>query len=173
MKSLKIIKLVFFIISSALVLVFAGFLVDHLKHFISALLLAYGIVGVIDFIIKKDKDCFQKTDFYFALLEILLGVVSFLFITSFETICVVWAMWSIFRESIEMQKIASEKINTFLAGISVVESVAVIALSVILIIYPGTEHAITHTYLLCVELILAGSIPVLNQYVFKNKAEIA
>ena len=37
-----------------------------------------------------------------------------------------------------------------------------------LITEPGHHHALIHTYLLCIELILTASIPMMNHYVFKK-----
>ena len=47
--------------------------------------------------------------------------------------------------------------------------IAVIVLSVLLMMEPGEHHALIHSYLLCVELVLTSSIPILNSFMFKEK----
>ena len=84
------------------------------------------------------------------------------FIEEYATVCVIWAVWSILRESIELQEIVEGELHPVLGVVSGLESVAVIVLSVMLMIEPGEHHAMIHSYLLCVELVLSAVIPLLN-----------
>lgn len=168
MKLFNWIKVIVYVICSILILVFANFFVDHLRIFIGILMTLYGAVGILGIAIEKIKPIYNGHGFVFNFLEILLGVIILALVDGFQTICIIWATWSIFRETIEIREIIERKLHSALAIISFIESIAVIVISILLIKNPVCHHATIHTYLLCVELVMAGSIPILNSFLLKK-----
>ena len=88
----------------------------------------------------------------------------------FEIICVVWGVWSIVREMIEIHEILSGEVKGIPALTSGIESIVAITFSIMLIITPGEHHAHTHLYLLIAELMITGLIPALEA-IFPHKKE--
>lgn len=171
MKTFRISKLVCFVIGAASLLVFKDFFVENLKWFIGGLMVLYGALGFTEIALKKTGLFYKSESFLFNSLEIVIGATILIFIEEFPTVCIVWAAWSIFRESIEIKEILDGELHPVLAVISAIESIVVIVFSVMLIDDPGHHHALIHTYLLCAELVLAGLIPVVNGAIFKEHGE--
>ena len=162
MKAFRISKLVCFLIGAVLVFIFRLFFVENLRWFIGGLIVLYGVLGILALALEKKKPIYEKQGFLFSAIEVLIGLTLIVFIKEYSTICVAWAVWSILRESIELEEIVAGKLHPVLAVISGIESVATIALSIVLMREPGEHHAMIHTYFLCLELILNASIPILN-----------
>ena len=168
MKTFRSATLFFYLTAAVLILIFREFFVHHLRWFIGGLIVLYGCLGVLELGLKKAKPICEAHGFLFFSVEILLGLTTLCFIEEYATVCVIWAVWSILRESVELQEIVERKLHTVPAIISGLESVAVIVLSVLLMIEPGEHHAMIHTYFLCVELILSSTVPFLNARLLKN-----
>lgn len=169
MKAFRIIKLVCYAIIAILIFIFKDFFVQNLRWFIGSLMFLYGSVAVLEIILEGVRPIYDGHGFLFNTIEALLGLVILVLITEYSTVCIIWAVWSIFRESIELREIIARKLHTVLAIVSGLESLAVIVLSVLLLMYPGEHHALIHSYLLCIELVLTASIPILNEFMFKDK----
>ena len=167
MKVFRITKLVCFVVGAALIFVFKDFFVNNLRWFIGGLMILYGSLGVVEIILEKERPIYDGHGFLFFFVEMLVGITILVFIKEYSTVCVLWAAWSIFRESIELKEIVDRKLHSVLAVVSGIESVAVIVLSVMLLMEPGEHHALIHTYFLCIEFVLTASIPIINQSVFK------
>lgn len=163
MKVFRIAKLICFLIGAVLVFFFREFLVENLRWFIGGLIVLYGALGILALALEKKKPIYEEHEFLFSAIEILIGLTLLVFIKEYATICVVWAVWSILRESIELKEIVAGELHPVLAVISGIESIAVIVLSITLMMEPGEHHAMIHTYFLCLELTLSGVIPVLNR----------
>ena len=168
MKIFKYIKLVFYVIGAILLFIFREFFVENLRWFIGGLMMLYGSVAILEIALEKVKPIYDGHGFLFNLIEAMLGLVILILIEEYATVCIIWAVWSIFRESIELREILARKLHTVLAIISFLESIAVIVLSILLMMSPGEHHALIHSYLLCIELILTASIPILNSFMFKK-----
>ena len=162
MKTFRLSRLIGFVIAAILLLVFNEFFLHHLRWFIGGLIVLYGSLGILALALEKVKPIVEGHGFLFYAVEILLGLTTLCFIEEFATVCVIWAVWSILRESVELQEIVEGELHPILAVVSGLESVAVIVLSVMLMIEPGEHHAMIHSYLLVVELILTAVIPLLN-----------
>ena len=162
MKAFRISKLVCFLIGAVLVFIFSLFFVENLRWFIGGLIVLYGVLGILALALEKKKPIYEEHEFLFSAIEILIGLTLIVFIKEYSTICVVWAVWSILRESLELEEIVAGELHPVLAVISGIESIAVIVLSITLMMEPGENHAMIHTYFLCVELILNSAIPILN-----------
>ena len=133
----------------------------------------YGTLGILALTLEKVKPIYEGHGFLFYAVEILLGLTTLFFIEEYETVCIIWAVWSILRESVELQEIVSGELHISLGILSGVESVAVIVLSVMLMIEPGEHHAMIHSYLLCVELVLTGVIPMISSVLKPEEHEHA
>ncbi|MBO4622849.1 MAG: hypothetical protein J5691_03075 [Bacilli bacterium] len=168
MKIFRYSKLGFYVIGAILLFIFREFFVENLRWFIGGLMMLYGSVAILEIALEKVKPIYDGHGFLFNLIEAMLGLVILLLIEEYATVCIIWAVWSIFRESIELREILARKLHTILAIVSFLESIAVIVLSVLLMMSPGEHHALIHSYLLCIELILTASIPILNSFMFKK-----
>ena len=162
MKAFRLTLLICFVIAAILLLVFNGFFLHNLRWFIGGLIVLYGSLGILALALEKVKPIVEGHGFLFYAVEILLGLTTLCFIEEYATVCVIWAVWSILRESVELQEIVEGELHPILAVTSGLESVAVIVLSVMLMIEPGEHHAMVHSYLLVVELVLTAVIPLLN-----------
>ena len=171
MKTFRLSRLIGFVIAAILLLIFNEFFLHNLRWFIGGLIVLYGSLGILALALEKVKPIVEGHGFLFYAVEILLGLTTLCFIEEFATVCVIWAVWSILRESVELQEIVEGELHPILAVVSGLESVAVIVLSVMLMIEPGEHHAMIHSYLLVVELILSGLIPVLNHRLKPEKEE--
>ena len=169
MKPFRLTRLIVFIICAVLLLVFNEFFLENLRWFIGGLIVLYGTLGILALILAKVKPIYEGQGFLFFAVEILLGLTTLCFIKEYATVCVIWAVWSILRESVELEEIVERELHPSLAVFSGIESVAVIVLSVMLMIESGEHHAMIHSYLLAVELVLAALIPVINHRLMPEK----
>ena len=79
-------------------------------------------------------------------------------------ICVLWGVWSILSEAKEIGECLIEfKENKIYSTANIIESVVLIIFSIFLILEPGEHHALTHVYLLGVEMILEAIWPILHE----------
>ena len=169
MKPFRLTRLIVFVLGAILLLVFNEFFLENLRWFIGGLIVLYGTLGILALILAKVKPIYEGQGFLFFAVEILLGLTTLCFIKEYATVCVIWAVWSILRESVELEEIVERELHPSLAVFSGIESVAVIVLSVMLMIEPGEHHAMIHSYLLVVELVLAALIPVINHRLMPEK----
>lgn len=171
MKNYKLFKFIFNCTLAILLLFIADLLVEQesLKYFIGALITMYGLEKVL-VLVFTDKDFTQHNDFYRGCIELLLGICTLLFFTTYESICVIWAVWAIFREVEEIKKIICDEKVKVVKCLSFVESIIAIVFSILLIIEVEEHHALTHVYLLSVELFTAVVFPQISLY-FEKKLE--
>ena len=171
MKTFRLSRLICFVIGAILLLIFNEFFLHNLRWFIGGLIVLYGFLGILALVLEKVKPIYEGQGFLFYAVEILLGITTLCFIEEYATVCIIWAVWSILRESVELEEIVARELHPSLAVVSGVESVAVIVLSVMLMIEPGEHHAMIHSYLLCVEIVLSGVVPVINHRLKPEKKE--
>lgn len=169
MKPFRLTRLIVFVLGAVLLLVFNEFFLHNLRWFIGGLIVLYGSLGILALMLAKVKPIYEGQGFLFFSVEILLGLTTLCFIKEYATVCIIWAVWSILRESVELEEIVERELHPILAVFSGIESVAVIVLSVMLMIEPGEHHAMIHSYLLAVELVLAALIPVINHRLMPEK----
>ena len=163
------IKLGIFAVLAILIFIFRETLIDNLKYFIGGLMLLYGIEEIAFEIIFTKKQFLHQSKVYLGTVELILGVVLLAAPFSFEAVCVIWGTWSIIRESYEIKEVVTEM--EFLAPrlISGIESLVVIAFSIELIIKQDHHGAMTHMYLLLVELICTPLVPLLEEILLERK----
>ena len=163
------IKLGIFAVLAILVFVFRETLLENLKYFIGGLMLLYGVEEIVFEIIFSRKEFYRKDKVYLGTMELILGIVLLVAPLSFEAVCVIWGIWSIIRESYEIKEVATEMEFLVPRLISAIESVVVIAFSIELIINQNHNGAMTHMYLLLVELVLTPLVPLLEEILLKRK----
>ena len=163
------IKLGVFAILAILVFVFREPLVGNLKYFIGGLMLLYGLEEILFEILYSRHHILHQGKLYLGGIELLLGVVMLSVPMSYESVCIIWATWSILREAYEIKEVFSEIKCLAPKILSATESVVVIVFSILLIIEPGEHHAMIHLYLLLAELIVSPLTPLLDEILAKRK----
>lgn len=168
-----VIKLAIFAVLALLVLIFRDLHIANIRIFVSGLMILYGIEEIVFEMIFKRESIFHLSKTYLGIFELILGLTCMLASLPSETVFVVWASWSILRESYELKEIVHDLKAWLPRILSGVESILVILLSILLIFNPTPHHAIIHMYLLVVELILTPAVPlideIINEYNEKKK----
>lgn len=164
MKTWRIIRTVLYLAMAVVVGIFFRTFLDNVKYVVGPLMIVYGLESVILHLVQKKKFS-EENEFFWGVFEIMLGT---LLLTakdiSYESDCIIWAIWSIFRETGELEEIsrymkqkgAGYKV---LVGVDLAESVFAIIISITLILNPGELHVAVHTVFLIVELITTVTIP--------------
>lgn len=167
-----IVKLAILTVLAVMVFIFREPLVEHLKYFIGGLMLLYGVEEIAFETIYHHHHILHQDKIYLGFIELLLGVVMLLVNISYEGVCIIWATWSILRESYEIKEVFSELKCLVPKIISGLESLVAIVFSILLIIEPGEHHAMIHLFLLLVELPLTPLTPLLDEILeSKNNQE--
>ena len=168
----RFVKLIVCVVLVVLVLVFKEQLVHHLKYFIGALMVAYGLDEIAFEIYCHKLGFIHKSKTYLGLIELVLGGTLLALNLNYEAVCIIWATWSIVRESYEIKELVTEIKSITLTIISGIESVAVIVLSIMLIAEPGEHHAMIHIYLLLFEFILTPLVPLVDEFIEQKKLQL-
>ena len=109
---------------------------------------------------------------YLGLVELILGITTIIMpFEDYSHVCIIWATWSIIRESYEIKELVTEIRSITWTLISGLESIAVIIFSIMLIAEPTAHHAMIHIYLLLAELILSPLVPLLDEVMEKRKEQ--
>ena len=165
------VKLIVSAVLAVLIFVFREQLANYLRFFIGGLVLAYGLEEIAFEVANHRFKFIHQSKTYLGIVEIVLGVTLLALPLDLFAVCIIWATWSIVRESYEIKELINEIKSITLTVISGLESIAVIVLSIMLIAEPGIHHAIIHIYLLLVELILTPLVPLLDEWFEKKKLE--
>ena len=167
-------KLIVCVVLSVLVFIFREQLVhlNHLKFFIGALMVAYGLDEIAFEAYCHKLKFIHAHKTYLGIIELVLGIATLFLNLDYEAVCIIWATWSIVRESYELKELITEIKSITLTVISGIESIAVIVLSIMLIAEPGEHHALIHIYLLLFEFILNPLIPLLDEFIEQKKLKM-
>ena len=165
----NLIKLVIYTVLAVLIFVFREKLVENLKYFIGGLMILYALEEILFIVIHHVHHLLHEDKVYLGFIELVLGVVLLCTNFSVEEVCIVWATWSILRESYEIKEIACELKNIAPKILSGTESLVIIVFSIMLLFEPGEHHAMIHLYLLLAELVIAPLTPLLDELLSKNK----
>ena len=167
-------KLIVCVILAILVFIFREQLVhlNHLKFFIGALMVAYGLDEIAFEAYCHKLHFIHAHKTYLGVIELVLGVTTLILDLDYEAVCIIWATWSIIRESYEIKELVTEIKSITLTIVSGIESIAVIVLSIMLIAEPGEHHALIHIYLLLFEFILTPLVPLVDEFIEKKKLEL-
>ncbi len=142
-------------------------LIEYIKFFIGGLMIVYGLEEIVRAIYFHGKEFWKQERVFLGYLEILLGGVLVFSPLTIETVCIIWASWSILKHSFEIRELVVEIASWTLTIISGIESIVIIVFSVMLILEPGEHHALMHLYLLLVELFLTPFVPLMDE-LFKH-----
>lgn len=167
----NLIKLAVYTVLAVLVFVFREKLVENLKFFIGGLMVLYAVEEILFIVLHHVHHILHEDKVYLGFIELVLGVVLLCVKVSYESVCIIWATWSILRESYEIKEIACELKNIVPKIISGVESLVIIVFSILLIIEPTEHHAMIHLYLLLAELVISPLTPLLDEILTKKKKE--
>lgn len=168
-----VVKLAIYVAIAVCVGLFQQGLLAYLKHFIGGLMVFYGLEEILYLVLVHRARFYREDKMYFGFVELVLGVGVLFAPLAIETVCMVWATWSIMREAVEIKEVILELKSWTSRTISLIESIAVIVFSIMLIFVPDDEHATTHLRILTIELILAPLIPLMDLVLveFKSKAK--
>ena len=161
--------IIFTLLSAAILVLHAPLVIIYLKYFIGCLLLFYAFDELLIDALYKRKNFFHNEKIYLALVELVLALTVLCGELLPQTIYVIWATWSIIRESYEVKEIFCDFKNITPRVLSGVESVVVIVFSIMLIVEPVEHHALVHSYLLVAELIVTSLVPILEMFITKKK----
>lgn len=168
-KAWKIIKLITYLIAGCLIMAFSEQIMEYVVILVGAVMTVYATETIIVSIFKKAV-LHEENELFEGLILILLAIVLlFTDKNNLEKVCVIWAIWSILRETEEIKEclhIIFHKnppifTKTF-HYIHCAESAIVIVLSLAMLLSPTEKTAHTHVILLGLELILEVAFPVLN-----------
>lgn len=168
MKVLITVKsILYFIFCIVLFFIHENF-VQNLRSFIPVVMIVYGVFEIVIGLMREKKKFLTHHAFYFGCIEFVIGYVMLFFITDYTEVCIIWALWSILRESLEIEEVVERLKEGIPAFISIIESVVIIVFSILLLIEHGEHHAHIHAYLLSVELFVTALIPLSDPYLKKR-----
>ena len=165
----NLIKLAVYVVLAVLVFILREKLVENLKYFIGGLMIFYAIEEVLFIVLHHIHHLLHQDKVYLGFIELVLGIVLLCVNIDVVGVCIIWATWSILRESYEIKEIACELKNIVPKILSGVESIVIIVFSILLLIEPGHHHAMIHLYLLMAELVIAPLTPLLDELLTKRK----
>lgn len=155
-------RMVMFIALAIASIFIQGIFIDNIRYFIGSLMIFYGVEQLAFQILFRREGFWQQGRNYLALVELILGITTLCCKLEFISICIMWATWSILRESYEFKEVILETKSILLTLVSGAESIAVIVFSVLLINTPTAHHALIHLFLLFFELLLTPIVPFLD-----------
>lgn len=167
MNAWKIAKTAIYPIAGTLIIVFSSFALEHAVTLVGVIMSVYATERVIVSIYKKtvlreDNELFEGL-----VLALLAAVLLFTDGNDLAKVCVIWAIWSILRETEEIKECLFENFyKRAVFPVQIVnyvhcfESAVVIALSVSMLLSPSVKTAHAHIILLGLELILEIGFPI-------------
>lgn len=166
MKTWRIIKLITYILSAIAIFIMRESLVTNLRYLIGTLMIVYGLEQVLIHLLTKKKFD-EENNFFWGSIEIVLGSIILILVNDYNTICVIWAIWSILREEKEIKECIHKFTHGIPAIIGLLESLVVIVFSITLILEPGEHHALIHIVLLSIELLTTVTLPIIQDIYIK------
>ena len=116
----------------------------------------------------------MSNEFFYGTIQMSLGLIILLFLKDevssqdYQSICIIWAVWSILRESREIEEAVIKMCKRIPVFLDLMESIVCIVFSILLIINPNEHHALIHIYLLSVELFTICLFPLLGDIYAKR-----
>ncbi|MCR5564271.1 MAG: hypothetical protein K6F59_00555 [Gammaproteobacteria bacterium] len=171
MKVWKSIKAALYVAVAVLIIIFREPIVENVKYLVGSLMIVYGLEKAILCLVERHEK-FELYNLIWGVIEVSIGIITMLLIEVYSSVCVIWAIWAILREAKEVEEdILEFKEKTVVCVLSLIESAVAIVFSVLLMIHPTEHHAMTHIYLLSVELVTAVLFPHINYLIEKKKAK--
>ena len=167
-KFFEISKMIIFGIGGIMTIIFHSEIANYLGYVVGGVAIYYGVIGILESIINKTVFS-RHTEVFDDGIYILLGILlATVLKDKVYEICIVWAVWSILRETREFKELLYSARNHRPFIISTIESIVIIIFSVFLIIDPQ-EHMHTHIILLSVEFLCQDLFKVID-FIF-NKVQ--
>ena len=131
MKNYKIGKFVLFVSLAISIIFLTETYLENLQYFIGGLITLYGIdKAVMFFDVEKHEKPKVLCE---SIVQVILGVCTIILFKELSTICVIWAVWSIMRESEEIAECYEHFKEKLPWILSFAESVVAIVFSIMLI----------------------------------------
>lgn len=167
MKIINYVKTILFGIIGVLILIFSkkilGETGENLFILVGSAMILFALgLGAEILIEKENKNLFLIVRAFILLILGLFVLIPLKFISdSLKTICYVWAIWSLLRETIQTYINIKEnfKVVPVTSILCIIESIILAVFSILLLIEPGLHHAYSHILLLGVEFVLEGAFP--------------
>jgi len=167
----KIIKSVSYLTAGILIACFSEEMMDYAVALVGTVMTIYAVETIIISIFKKTV-LHEDNELFEGLILCLLAIVLlFTDKNNLEKVCVIWAIWSILRETEEIKECLHinvyKKPHAYTKAVNYVhiaESSVVIVLSLLMLLSPSEKTAHTHIILLGLELILEVAFPLVNSF---------
>ncbi len=162
MKLYKKIRAALFVLLGLLTFLFNKAIEEKINYVIGAVMILYGIDILLEDILES-KLSLHHTRLSEYLVLFILGIITIILgKDNLDLTCIIWAIWSIDRETIEIShKVLHNTDHLVSCIVNGIESIVVIILSALLITNPH-HHCHLHVLLLGIELILEVTWPYIN-----------
>ena len=161
-KIYETIKIVIHTILAIILFIFAEKILPNVAILVGLIMFLYSIETFVGALSPDSKHKDQRI--LESILLILFGIIMLTIgKNNFLTACIVWATWSLYREGMELINQIKESNKLWVGILNVIESLITIVFSIMLIANPAEHHALTHIYLLGVELLCAIYLHILDK----------
>ena len=168
----RIIKSIVYILAGCLIMTFSEKMMEYAVILVGTTMTVYAVETIVVSIIKKTV-LHEDNELFEGLILILLAIVLlFTDKNNLEKVCVIWAIWSILRETEEIKECLHENFHKELHNFSqtlniihCVDSGVIIVMSLLMLLSPSEKTVHAHVILLGLELILEVSFPLMNSLV--------
>ncbi|MBP5372559.1 MAG: hypothetical protein J6Y44_00035 [Clostridia bacterium] len=165
MKFTQYVKTIIYVTAGILLLILHDAIMSDSKNLLGIIVAGSVMLYALDICFEsiKNKKFFGENALFFGgLVQFLIAASLFLVRSSIASVCIVWAVLGILRESKEMSIALYDVIHRKPGILSIIESIIIIGFSFTMIMRPSEEHASLHVYILGVELILEVTFPLIN-----------
>lgn len=178
MKTWHVIKFILYILIGVSIIAFTGLtfsrtsMITYVQYIIGGVMLLFSIEDIIVSCIKGPLN--KESRLFTGIILLIIAVLLIFFldkVDDYQTILVIWAIWSIIREGEDITNASRELSKQKLEILNIVEAVIIIVMSFIMVIDPNEHHAYIHLYLLGIEVMLEVIFPSLYLYLSKNNLE--
>lgn len=157
-KTFKICKAVLYFGLAIAIFILHHTVMPYVGYLVGGVILIWSIDEIIERWHSK-----HFTSMSIPLVQIVIAVLLCITANDIVTVCVMWGVWSVIRESREMTKALDRLVHRRSGLLNVIESVIVIVMSAMMILEPGEHHAHIHVIVLGIELILEILFPLMNE----------
>ena len=167
MKKWQTLKAILYLALGSFIFIFNNAVMPYVGFLVGGIVFLYAVEELI--VLPARKELFKSPYHLFdGIAQFLIGIILFLVSDDVIKVCLVWGVWSIIRESKEMAEAIDKLSKRKLSVINIIESVAVIALSFLMIIEPNESHAHLHVLLLGAELVIVVLFYFLETWLYKK-----
>lgn len=172
--SWKIARVAVFTAMAVLIFVFPDFFTNYAAFAVGSVMILFAVDDLVRIKFMHGNFTVFPTGIN-SLVSIFLAVLMMIFLYATGTntehlikVCVIWAVWSVIQQAYEVYEMCEYFREKKLGIVSIVESAAIIVLSVMLLIDPE-EHIRLHMIILGVELLLKNTFLPLYELISRAK----